>query len=368
MLDGKNLWLQYDNLLAPYAQKNELSRGRVFPENPDPFRLPFQRDRDRIIHSTSFRRLKGKMQVLPPSFGDHFRNRLSHSIEVAQIARDFARSLQLNEDLTETIALAHDLGHPPFGHAGEMELNRKMHTFGEGFDHNKQSLRVVTFFERRYEAFPGMNLNLEVLEGLQKHETFFDRPSGEIIFSPHLESQLVDLSDEIAYLSADLEDGLRGAFFQLEDLEKIDIPAQAMESLSKEEKISRSAIVRRIIRNLLVQIIEDTIQNFKKEKIKTLEDVQNSQVRIVRFNAKFYKKLKELKDFLFCNFYQSPEIKVINERGEKIISESFDFLLAYPNEIPESFLPEEAVHRRICDYIAGMTDQFLLAFWEKNSS
>lgn len=366
MLDGEKLWAQYDKLLAPYAQKNKRSRGRVLPENPDPFRLPFQRDRDRIIHSTSFRRLKGKMQVLPPSFGDHFRNRLSHSIEVAQIARDLARCLQLNEDLAEAIALAHDLGHPPFGHAGEMALDKKMQTFGENFDHNKQSLRVVTFFERRYEDFPGMNLNLEVLEGLQKHETFFDRPSGEMIFSPHLESQLVDISDEIAYLSADLEDGLRGGFFKISDLEKIAIPAKALSSLSEEEKLSRSAIVRRIIRNLLAQIIKDTEVNLKKEKIKTLEDVQNSQIRIVRFNAKFYGQLKALKDFLFQNFYLTPAIKALTEKGERIISESFDFLLDHPEEIPSEFLPEEALYRRICDYIAGMTDQFLLDFWKKN--
>lgn len=366
MLDGKNLFKKFDVNLASYAQKNVSSRGRAFSEPADPNRLPFQRDRDRIIHCASFRRLKGKMQVLPPEFGDHFRNRLSHSLEVAQIARDLARHLSLNEDLVEAVALAHDLGHPPFGHSGESALDQKMKAFDSYFDHNEQSLRVVTFFERRYASFAGLNLSFEVLEGLQKHETFFDRPSGEKIFSPNLETQLVDISDEIAYLSADLEDGLRGGFFQISDLEKIAIPAQAMASLSDNEKKSRSAIVRRIIRDLLVQLVSDTEKNIEQYKIKTLEDVQHSERKIVYLNPDFFVKFKALKDFLFDHFYMNPTVKNLTNQGRKIIEESFDFLLKNEEFMPEEFLPKELLHRRICDYIAGMTDHFLLDFWKKN--
>lgn len=366
MLDGKNFFQKFDANLASYAQKNSESRGRTFSESADPNRLPFQRDRDRIIHCTSFRRLKGKMQVLPPEFGDHFRNRLSHSLEVAQIARDLARQLFLNEDLVEAIALGHDLGHPPFGHSGESALDKKMKEFGSHFDHNEQSLRVVTFFERRYTSFNGLNLSLEVLEGLQKHETFFDRSFDEKIFSPNLETQLVDISDEIAYLSADLEDGLRGRFFQISDLEKIEIPATAIMSLPENEKNFRSAIVRRIIRDLLIQLATDTEKNIKKYSIKTLQDVQNSKAKIIYLNADFFVKFKALKDFLFQHFYMNSCVKEMTNRGRLIIEETFDFLLKNEAFMPMEFLPEENLHRRICDYIAGMTDHFLLDFWEKN--
>ncbi|MCL4160112.1 UNVERIFIED_CONTAM: hypothetical protein GTU68_053005, partial [Idotea baltica] len=220
-LDGKHLWENYDQLLAPYAQKNALSRGRLFDEKPDPDRLPFQRDRDRIVHTKAFRRLQGKTQVVRPRKGDHYRNRLSHTIEVAQMARDVARTLKLNEDLAECLGLAHDLGHPPFGHGGETVLHQKMMTFGSAFEHNSQSIRIVKFFEQRYPDFNGLNLTHEVLEGLRKHDRVFENEKGQRIYTPHLESQLVDIADSIAYLSADLEDSLRGDFVHLEDLQGV---------------------------------------------------------------------------------------------------------------------------------------------------
>jgi dGTPase len=362
-LDGKHLWKQFDQTLASFAQKNASSRGRKHPEMPDPDRLPFQRDRDRILHTKAFRRLKGKMQVVSPATGDHFRNRLSHTLEVSQIARDLARSLQLNEDLAEAIALAHDLGHPPFGHSGEETLDMKMKKRGSHFEHNEQSLRVVEVFESRYTNFPGLNLTHEVLEGMQKHETFFDRPKGNTIFWPHLESQLVDISDEIAYLSADLEDGLRGEFFEISDLMQVDIPHAAIATLLPHEKNDRSAIIRRIMRHLLLRIISDTKANLEKYRIQSFSDVQTCQQKIVSFDALFFEKFRALKQFLWDRYYLSPVVKNNAKKGQQIISDIFDFLLARPDQVPTTFMKDERLERRICDYIAGMTDEFAEKFY-----
>ncbi len=361
MLDGKNISFVLDMNLANFAQKNSTSRGRKFDETPDPDRGPFQRDRDRIIHARSFRRLRGKMQVLPPSIGDHFRNRLSHTLEVSQISRDLARQLRLNEDLAEAVALAHDLGHPPFGHAGEVALNEKMEKFGKNFEHNAQSFRVVEFFESRYSNFFGLNLSLETLEGIQKHETFFDRPNTRI-FTPHLEAQIVDIADEIAYLSADIEDGLRGDFFTLSDLSKLKIPAQAISELSSPENKNKSAVVRRVIKILLQQIIKDTMSNLKKFKIKNLSDVQKCKHKIVSFDSNFFTELKELRDFLLKNFYSSCLVQKHAKEGQEIINSIFDFLLTNPSEIPEQNFHEADFELRICDFIAGMTDGFARNF------
>ncbi|MCF7812423.1 dNTP triphosphohydrolase [Candidatus Gracilibacteria bacterium] len=358
-LDGTAFAERFDQGLASYAQRNADSRGREYPEIPDPERLPFQRDRDRIIHTKAFRRLKGKMQVVPPSKGDHFRNRLSHTLEVVQIARDLARNLQLNEDLAEAIALAHDLGHPPFGHSGEETLDSKMKEHGSRFEHNAQSLRIVEVFESRYQDFPGLNLTYEVREGIQKHETFFDRPEeGRIIHWPHMEAQLVDVSDEIAYLSADLEDGLRGDFFSLEDLSSLDLVHEAITTLEPKERKDRSALIRRIIRHLLLQIVQDTQENIQRFHIQTLQDVQNCSHRIVAFEKDFFKKFRSLKQFLWDRYYLSPVVRTSAEKGQKIIVELFDYFLSHPDQLPDRFMQEENLHRRVCDYIAGMTDEF----------
>lgn len=362
-LDGVNLWKKFDAQLAPFAQKNADSRGRKYPELPDPDRLPFQRDRDRILHTKAFRRLKGKMQVVSPQKGDHFRNRLSHTLEVVQIARDLARSLQLNEDLAEAIALAHDLGHPPFGHSGEETLDVKMKEHQSHFEHNEQSLRVVEVFESRYTDFPGLNLTQEVLEGVQKHETFFDRPEGESVRWPHLEGQLVDVSDEIAYLSADLEDGLRGGFFEIADLVQVDIPREAIATLDAHEKNDRSAIIRRIIRHLLLQVVHDTQDNLHKYNIKTLADVQQCEHKIVNFQSSFFAKFRALKQFLWDRYYLSDPVRKAAEKGQKIVGELFDFLWENESEIPSDFMKDEPMERRICDYIAGMTDEFAEKFY-----
>jgi len=360
-LDGADLWKNADSKLADYAQKNGNSAGRQFPERADPNRLPFQRDRDRILHSTAFRRLAGKMQVVAPQKGDHFRTRLTHTLEVAQIARDLARWLHLNEDLAEAIALGHDLGHPPFGHAGEEALRTKMKAFDSTFEHNAQSLRIVEFFEQRYSEFSGLNLTSEVREGLQKHSTFFDRP-GSKIFSPHLEAQLVDISDEIAYLSADLEDGIRGGFFTIEDLREVSVCQEVLEQLPAKERTFRSAVMRGVIRRLLDEIITTTKENIATEKITTLADVQNSQKKIVKFSSLFFNQLKEVRQFLMTRYYSAPEVKKNTERGKQIVSDIFDALHANPEKLPTYLHSGDPLEIRICDYIAGMTDRFAEGF------
>ncbi len=365
-LDGGNLWESADRQLADYAQKNGQSAGRKFQESVDPNRLPFQRDRDRILHSTAFRRLAGKMQVVAPHHGDHFRTRLTHTLEVSQIARDLARWLHLNEDLSEAIALGHDLGHPPFGHAGEEALRVKMKESGRTFEHNAQSLRIVEFFEQRYSDFPGLNLTSEVREGLQKHTTFFDRP-GTKIFSPHLEAQIVDISDEIAYLSADLEDGIRGKFFTIEDLREIPMCAEVLDSLPPKERLFRSAVMRGVIRRLLAEIVTATKENLAQYKIKTLEDVQKSQKKIVKFSPEFFEQLKEVRRFLMERYYSSPEVKSNTERGKKIVAQIFEFLLSHPEKLPQYLHSDDPLEIRICDYIAGMTDRFAEEFLSSNS-
>lgn len=367
-IDGANLWERFDAGLAPYAQHNQSSCGRKFNEPADPDRLPYQRDRDRIIHTTAFRRLKGKMQVVSPGRGDHFRNRLSHTIEVAQVARDLARHLKLNEDLAEAVALAHDLGHPPFGHAGERALDKKMREHGFSFDHNLQSLRVVEVYERRYSDFAGLNLTTEVLEGIQKHERTFDRGSRGKIFSPHLESQLVDISDEIAYLAADLEDGMRGGFFDLPDLMQFDICHQAFAEVAGQGPALRSAFIRKMIHKLLYKLVADTEDNLAFLHIQTLGQIQKMPKRIVAFEPDFYAQFLALKQFLMTHYYQQPSVKAMTQKGERAIEQVFDYLLENPQKIPAEFMPENGIHQRICDYIAGMTDSFLESFIETNKN
>lgn len=375
-LDGYEIFEMLDSNLADFAQKNADSRGRKFRENPDPQRGPFQRDRDRIIHSTAFRRLAGKMQVVSPGHGDHFRNRLTHTMEVAQISRDLARQLHLNEDLSEAIALAHDLGHPPFGHSGETALDKKMKELsrknenGEnekmplsGFEHNEQSLRIVEVFEKRYSDFRGLNLTCEVLEGMQKHSTFFDRPDEEFIFSPHLESQIVDIADEIAYLSADIEDGLRGGFFTISDLGSLEICKKAYSELPEPEKDFRSSLIRRIMRNLIVELVQNSRENIAKFEIKNIEHVQKCSSKIITFSDEYFAVFLAVKDFLMKNYYSAPVIRQATNEGQEIIGKVFDYLIANPAKLPEYLRKnDDPLEVKVCDYIAGMTDSFVRNF------
>ena len=366
----------FEHDLAPYALNSSKSLGRRFPENKAKLRSEFQRDRERIIHSTAFRRLEYKTQVFVNHEGDMYRTRLTHTIEVAQIARAAARALNINEDLTEAISLGHDLGHTPFGHAGQDVLNECMKDFG-GFEHNIQYLRIIDKLENRYASFPGLNLCFETREGLLKKcnlarakklgdvgKRFLDKKQSS------LEAQLTNLCDEIAYNNHDIQDGIRAKKIFIEQLEELPIFYDQMRVvLNKFPKISGSKIVNetvRLIINLLVtDLINNTNINIKNASIKDFNDVRNHNGLIVSFSNEIKKLNIELKRFLYSNLYKHPDVKKMTEEANTIIK---DLFLAYTNDIkllPEDFY-QYNLHkinsgfdkRVICDYIAGMTDRF----------
>lgn len=346
-LDGANVNARLDAGLCEFAQKNADSHGRKHTELADPERSPFQRDRDRILHANSFRRLAGKMQVVSPKQGDHFRNRLTHTLEVSQIARDLSRQLQLNEDLSEAIALAHDLGHPPFGHAGETALDKELRRFGRRFEHNEQSLRIVDVFERRYPDFPGLNLTREVREGMDKHQTFFDRTNQEFK-AGSLESQLVNVADEIAYLVADLEDGVRGNFFKLSALQNVPLVARVLSERGED----RSSVVRGVLRQLIADLVENSRSLLSTGKI-GFTDVQRGE-------------FLQLKNFLFNHYYSAPSVRAQTLHGEQVIAHLFTSLEEHPELLPEYLqMGETPLEIRIADFIAGMTDRFAEEFLGK---
>ena len=347
-LDGGRVNERLDSLLCIYAQKNGDSFGRQYEEPADPDRSPFQRDRDRILHATAFRRLAGKMQVVSPAHGDHFRNRLTHTLEVAQISRDLARQLELNEDLAEAIALAHDLGHPPFGHAGEKALDKELRRYGKRFEHNEQSLRIVDVFERRYQSFQGLNLTREVREGMDKHKTFFDRPDEEFQ-AGSLESQLVNVADEIAYLAADLEDGVRGGFFKLSDLKEVPLVARVLSERGED----RSAVVRGVLRNVILGFVTNS-----KSLLSTGE---------IGFTNDQREEFFQLKSFLFENYYSSPDVKAQTDHGTEVIGRLFLAIETRPELLP-AYLREgdDKIEIKIADFIAGMTDKYAEEFLSQN--
>lgn len=365
--DGKLVNEKFDALLASYAQKNSTSFGRIYEERIDDSRTPFQRDRDRVIHASAFRRLRGKMQVVSPDSGDHFRNRLTHTLEVAQIARDLSRDLGLNEDLAETIALAHDLGHPPFGHAGETALDESLFAAtGQHFEHNQQSLRVINFFEPRYANFPGLNLTWEVREGLRKHDREFVHPeTGDKIFAPNLESQVVDISDAIAYLSADLEDALRGEFITISDLEELEICQTVIKSLPESEKNFRPSIVRGVMRILITALAENMKKNMAENNIESLVDLQNfAGGRLAVFDDTTYQQFKTLKSFLMIKYYRAPSVLLVTQNGQKMIRKIFESLEKNPL-LMENYNERQDKYQQIVDFIAGMTDNFAENFYRK---
>ena len=366
----------FERDLALYALNSSKSLGRRFPENKAKLRSEFQRDRERIIHSTAFRRLEYKTQVFVNHEGDMYRTRLTHTIEVAQIARAAARALNINEDLTEAISLGHDLGHTPFGHAGQDVLNECMKDFG-GFEHNIQSLRIIDKLENRYASFPGLNLCFETREGLLKKcnlakakklgdvgKRFLDKKQSS------LEAQLTNLCDEIAYNNHDIQDGIRAKKIFIEQLEELPIFYDQMRVvLNKFPKISGSKIINetvRLIINLLVtDLINNTNINIKNASIKDFNDVRNHNGLIVSFSNEIKKLNIELKRFLYSNLYKHPDVKKMTEEANTIIK---DLFLAYTNDIkllPKDFY-QYNLHkinsgfdkRVICDYIAGMTDRF----------
>lgn len=361
-----------EQTLAPYACKSKNSLGRFFDEEADPFRTCFQRDRDRIIHTKAFRRLKGKTQVFVSHHGDHFRSRLTHTMEVAQISRDMARTFGLNEDLAESIALAHDLGHTPFGHAGEEAMNICMEQFGERFEHNKQSVRIVTKLETRSDDFLGLNLSKEVLEGMGKHDTPYDSPESEIGALPSLEAQVVNLADEIAYINHDIDDGLRSGILKKEDMNHIELWKEAIANTPKIQDFDTwLARTKGMLINMMVtDVYTESEKNIQKYKIEKFEDVKQSKKKIISFSADFFKKKEELRIFLFQKFYRMPSVMTMSEKGQKIITELFAFFLKNPSHIPEDYhIKSKGKELRyiVCDYIAGMTDNFAEEAYKKLS-
>ena len=356
--------------LASYAVHSKDSKGRLHPEEEADFRPRFQRDRERILHTTAFRRLEYKTQVFINHEGDYYRTRLTHTLEVAQIGRSIARSLGLNEDLVETICLAHDLGHPPFGHSGESALSRLMKDFG-GFNHNSQSLRIVTMLEARYPDFPGLNLSWEVLEGMVKHETDYDIAEAKQ-FNPelrgHLEAQIANLADDLAYTSHDLDDGLRSGMITPNQLDGIALWEIINESIGRRrsetlDSLSRHQIIRRLINFEVTDLIQSTDRYLRRSNVKTALDVQKLPFNVAGFSEDMYRRNRELKDFLFSNLYRHYRVVRMAAKSESIVTELFNIYQANPKTLPtevQEFIPERGLERTICDYIAGMTDRFAI--------
>jgi dGTPase len=351
----------------------ECSRGRVYPEPAHPYRNAFQRDRDRVVHSRAFRRLEAKTQVFTPGLSDHFRNRLTHTIEVAQIARTAANVLQLDEDLTEALALAHDIGHPPFAHAGEEELDRQMSRFGERFDHNLHALRIVESFEQRYARFPGLNLTFEVREGIVKHSHDFgpgEQPELDSYLPglrPPLEAQLIDLADEIAYNTADLDDAFSAGILTAEDAaESVPQYRSIYETVetqfpgaSSRERFYES--LRQLIDVLVSGLIEGTVAASHAAAVSDSEGVRRCERRLAAMTAETAGTSRALKRFLHQRVYDLPTLGEDRRLSMSMIGELFRFFLAYPDKLPEAYRDQEAAgpaHRVVCDYIAGMTDAF----------
>ena len=375
----KKLIIKLSKLAVPFT-----SKGRFYTEKKTSFRNDFQRDRDRIIHSTAFRRLKHKTQVFVNTSGDHFRTRITHSLEVSQIARTLSKFFNLNEDLSETLSLAHDLGHTPFGHAGEEALNNCMKEYG-GFDHNIQTLRIVTILENRYYNFNGLNLTLETLDGLIKHNgplvnlVKFNKILGENFFSKKinflnntsLEAQIASISDDIAYNSHDLEDGLKSNLFRLNDLIKIPILNKViLKHKKKIKKYSIDLIVRQIIREIINEMVSDVIittqKNIKKNNIKNLNDVYSSKNKIVCFSNKMKKFDLEIKKFLKQKMYFHKTVNKKTNFGQKIIKNLFTIIKKKPKKyINVSKYKNLNIERIICDYIAGMTDRYAINLYKK---
>lgn len=358
-------------ILAPYAQKAADSRGRRHPEPEHPFRSAFQRDRDRIIHSRAFRRLEYKTQVFVNHEGDHNRTRLTHSMEAANIARTIARTLGLNEDLAETVALAHDLGHPPFGHSGEAGLNEMMKDAG-GFEHNKQSLRVVEVLEKKYPSFPGLNLTWETREGISKHRSSYDAKDTEDLdlkSSPGLEAQLVDKADEIAYNCHDMDDGLASGLITEDQLKAMDIWREAHAKVKAEvpkgtdAEILRYYTVRFAVNAMAMDLAQSTEENIAARGIQTVQDVRHCPKKLVSFSREMERKNQQLKRFLYQNLYTHPKVAAMNKTAVRMVKELFKAYTEKPRLLQISTQAKARhtpLERVICDYIAGMTDRFAM--------
>jgi len=366
-------------MLARLRFPVERTRGRVYPEPAHPYRNAFQRDRDRVVHSRAFRRLEAKTQVFTQELSDHFRNRLTHTIEVAQIARTLASVLGLDEHLTEALALAHDIGHPPFAHAGEEALNRQMQRFGERFDHNLHALRIVERFEQRYARFPGLNLTFEVREGVVKHSRDFapgERPELDAYLPglrPPLEAQLIDLADEVAYNTADLDDAFSAGMLASEDV-AASVPQyrQIHEAIEMQfpgatprERFYEG--LRHLIDDLVSGLMEGTVARARESGAATADEVRAVPHRLAAFTPEAARTSHELKQFLFRRVYASRELAEGRSRSMTMIEELFQFFLDHPERLPQGYREQsenQPPHRVTCDYIAGMTDGFFRRTYE----
>jgi dGTPase len=363
-----------DRALAPYGVRSKDSKGRVYPDHEPDHRTAFQRDRDRILHTTAFRRLEYKTQVFINYEGDYYRTRLTHTLEVAQIGRTLARAMGANEDLVEAICLAHDLGHPPFGHSGEGALARLMMDYG-GFDHNKQSLRIITKLEQRYPDFPGLNLTWEVREGVVKHETEYDI-SDAADYSPdlrgNLEAQIANASDELAYTAHDLDDGLRSGMISASQLDNLALWQILRQSIGWQktglDDITRHRLIRRLIGLEVADLITATDGRIREAGIDSAEALQKLDYNVVGYSEEMERRNRELKDFLYANLYRHYRVVRMAVKAERILGELLAAYLAEPHSLPDHIqekVTENNLERTICDYIAGMTDRFAIEEYDK---
>ncbi len=369
------------NRLASYAMRVEKTLGRRHPEPPHPYRNDYERDRDRIIHSRAFRRLENKTQVFTTRSSDHFRNRLTHTLEVAQISRTVAGELGLNQDLVEALALAHDVGHPPFGHVGEAVLNRFMQRCQDKFDHNLHALRIVEHFEQKYAEFPGLNLTFEVREGIIKHSRGYDpREHPELREyrldeHPPLEAQLIDGADEIAYNCADLDDGYESKLMTLRMIRKgIPLFERLYRPIERRypaalEKLKFNETLKRLMDALVTDLIETTRHRLSALRIRSVAQVRARHSRLVDLSPRMARENRRLKDFLHQNLYSHRHIRAERRRIVQSIEGLFNFFVKHPRSLPASYFAQvehEPVHRVVCDYIAGMTDNYLQEQYRKH--
>jgi dGTPase len=361
-------------MLAPYAVRVEDSRGRRYPEPPHPYRNPFQRDRDRVIHARAFRRLENKTQVFTRRYSDHFRTRLTHTMEVAQISRTIAAELHLNVDLVEALALVHDLGHPPFGHAGERTLDLLMRRHGEFFDHNLQALRTVEEMELRYAAFRGLNLTFEVREGIVKHSRDYSETEhpelAEYLLDlrPPLEAQLIDLTDEIAYSTADLDDGFEAKLLRLDAI-RAGLPvferfyAEAERQYpDAHDKLKFNEALKRVLDRFVSDLIANTQKQLEEARVYSVDEVRRHPQRLAGFSPEIEEERRQAKHFLYQSLYNCKPLEPEKRTAENVIGEVFQHLMGHPEALPHIYqerAANEKLARVVCDYIAGMTDHYI---------
>jgi len=367
LVDRKAQEEREDRMLAPWGMRSALSRGRRHPEAEHPMRTCYQRDRDRVIHSSSFRRLEYKTQVFVNHEGDNYRTRLTHSLEGAQIGRTVARAMGLNEELTECLVLGHDLGHTPFGHSGERVMDELMREHG-GFEHNRQTLRILELLERRYPDFPGLNLTWEVREGMIKHRPDSDALAPEEYApgeAPTLEAQLVDYVDEIAYNNHDVDDGLSSGMFSVEAIREVTLFREAHEGARRlglgDERIERHHVVRYIIDRCVRELIDATQANLEQARVASTQDVRRAGRRLVGYSEQMAGRVRELKQFLLNNMYRHYRVVRMGNKAARILRDLFRSYVSEPGQLPPQYqeqVKRDGVQRAVCDYIAGMTDRF----------